>query len=185
MEAPRGSPLAHRYVIIEPALDLLPALRGISDVKERREVTSQVHSHRVKNWKAMPEFTSTAASHLVADIHSKFRVRFSDILSEALTDGNESRRWVNSFLLYCEMLHHHHSIEDKWWFPRLRSEHPHIHEELRILESDHIKLSELEEQICKLADLDALSEFVLLLEDHLNREEILTVPLLLDGSSDM
>ncbi|RHY34214.1 hypothetical protein DYB32_001882 [Aphanomyces invadans] len=116
--------------------------------------------------------------HLVEDIHVSFRRGF-----EILVKKGEARREVNvsSFRHLDNNLHHHHSIEDQMWFPRLKQLHPECQSEVEVLERDHRKLIELESQVTS-GDYAALVEFVDHLMDHLNREEMLSVPWLLDGT---
>jgi hypothetical protein len=55
-------------------------------------------------------------------------------------------------------------------------------DEIDILERDHQALVDLEDKIINENDYSALLEFVSALNDHLNREEMLTVPFLMDGT---
>ena len=50
-----------------------------------------------------------------------------------------------------------------------------------VLEADHATLVKLEAAVL-LGQYAALAEFVTLLHDHLNREELLSVPFLMDGT---
>ena len=163
---------------------LLPALASIDNINDRRHVTSLVHEHKLVQWEKDPSFFTSEANHLVRDIHGMFRRVFRSVAVECDTCPADGEKWIQSFQTYNEMLHHHHSIEDKWWFPRLCAAHPSIKHHLAVLELDHKDLVALERRILA-ADKLALREFVGFLEDHLNREEILTVPLLIDGSGGM
>jgi hemerythrin superfamily protein len=173
--------------------DLFRALAAVGDPAARRATTARVYAERLAGWEQLPAFATTEASHLVKDIHLMFRRGFQQVLlaseKESSTDSDgmlsNKGKWVGSFVSYNDMLHHHHSIEDQWWFPRMCAIHPEIADEVRVLESDHKKLVTLEDRITNHSDRDALKEFITLLEDHLNREEMLTVPFLLDGSSGM
>jgi Holliday junction resolvase-like predicted endonuclease len=57
--------------------------------------------------------------------------------------------------------------------------------EIDILERDHKALVDLENKIIHENDYSALLEFVSALNDHLNREEMLTIPFLMDGTGGM
>lgn len=160
---------------------LLAALAAVDDVTDRRYITAQVHAHKIAQWGKDPSFFASEASHLVRDIHGMFRRVFNAVAEECEAGPEDENKWMQSFESYNEMLHHHHSIEDKWWFPRLSTTHPAIKYHLAALELDHKELVALAQGI-RAGDRAALREFVVFLEDHLNREEILTVPFLMDGS---
>lgn len=88
---------------------------------------------------------------------------------------------VASFESWNRNLHGHHGNEDASWFPSLRKKHPIVAPAIDILEKDHETLVSMEKRIEK-GDMSSLTEFVALLNDHLNREEMITVPFLLDGT---
>ncbi|ETW08945.1 hypothetical protein H310_01427 [Aphanomyces invadans] len=160
-----------------PALERLAELRRIEDVQVRRQTTKDVHAILMREWKQDRRWGGMGR-HLVEDIHVSFRRGF-----EILVKKGEARREVNvsSFRHLDNNLHHHHSIEDQMWFPRLKQLHPECQSEVEVLERDHRKLIELESQVTS-GDYAALVEFVDHLMDHLNREEMLSVPWLLDGT---
>ncbi len=111
---------------------------------------------------------------VVACIKIRFRTAFESLANSFSVDVRGFER-VNS------NLHGHHGHEDAHWFPKLRRVHPELRGEINLLEENHNELVALEPRITR-GDLSALKEFVALLLDHLNREELLTVPFLLDGT---
>ena len=161
-----------------PILELLPKLRTIHDIAFRREITFQLHARKLTEWKKDRRYHSTVARHLVEDVHkSMFREKFKNVLN--LSSVNSVR--VNDFKQINENLHHHHSNEDRAWFPQLRRRHPELNLEINELEQDHKFLVSLESRIIQ-GDYTALKEFVDRLDDHLNREELLSIPFLCDGT---
>ena len=126
----------------------------------------------MEKWKAHQNWPTNFARHLVEDVHSTFRRGFEGLKQKK--NEKDFQRWNSS-------LHHHHTIEDNYFFPEVRKScSAEIGAEIDILESDHRRLVELEKEIAK-GDLDLIDDFVDALMDHLNREEILTIPLLLSG----
>ncbi|KAG9405665.1 hypothetical protein AC1031_003573 [Aphanomyces cochlioides] len=166
-----------RQLASTPALQRLPELRVIEDVQARRELTAQVHEILLAEWKQDRRWRG-GAHHLIDDVHSWFRQGFATLAEQA-----KSRQSVDvaAFQQWNRMLHHHHGYEDRMWFPHLEHLHPESHDEIEILEKDHRKLVELETRIAG-GDYEALIEFVEHLMDHLNREEMLSVPWLLEGT---
>ncbi|EQC35114.1 hypothetical protein SDRG_07347 [Saprolegnia diclina VS20] len=164
-------------LIAMPVLERYEAFRAIENVAERRAVTAQVHKEIVVTWKQHPRWGGMAA-HLVQDIHPYYRSGF-----ERLMRACEAKREVDKtkFRHLNNSLHHHHSIEDHAWFPRLKEGHEEFIPEIRQLEADHRNLVVLEKRVMT-GDFAALAEFYHGLIDHLNREEMITVPWLLDGT---
>ncbi|RLO05190.1 hypothetical protein DYB28_009312 [Aphanomyces astaci] len=103
-----------------------------------------------------------------------------------LVKKGDMRREVNvsSFHQLGNSLHHHHNIEDHSWFSRLKQLHPESRSEVDILNRDHRKLIELESRVAS-GDYHALVEFVEHLMDQFNREEMLSVPWLLEGTGEL
>jgi hypothetical protein len=75
----------------------------------------------------------------------------------------------------------HHTGEDKSWFPRIARRNPELKKAFDYLSKDHQHLHPLEVRVVQKKDEAALREFVSFLDDHLNREEMLIVPLALAG----
>lgn len=165
-----------RLALLEgPAL--FQALRGISDVKERRAITAEVHRLKMNAYRKQAIFHQSSAAHLVDDVHMMFREDFDYVVSISTPFVVD----VESFKSVNEDLHHHHGYEDAKWFPRLRRAHPDMKLEFDLLEAEHAALVSLESCI-KNGSYEALVEFVAALNDHLNREEMMTVPYLMNGS---
>ncbi|CAK4640667.1 hypothetical protein LEN26_012521 [Aphanomyces euteiches] len=160
-----------------PPLQRLAELRSIDDIPARRALTAQARDLLLLEWKRDPRWRGSAR-HLIEDVHSWFRQGFEDLTKQAIA---QRRVDMDSFQRLDKMLHHHHSLEDRMWFPRLQRLHPDSREEIDILERDHKKLVELEGNVSS-GDCASLVEFCDHLIDHLNREEMLSVPWLLDGT---
>ena len=158
------------------ATDLFLELRSISDVQERRQTTQQVYDIKMRNYRSKKLYRGTMAHHLVDEVHPIFRTGFKKVLSAC--KGGEVN--VKAFEQMNRSLHHHHEAEDQSWFPGLRREHPQICLELDVLEKDHASLVVMENEI-KRGNYLSLVEFVDALNDHLNREELLLVPILLSN----
>lgn len=175
---------AKRQMILEDicnleSVSLFAALRNAADdLNTRRELTQQVYTWKLTQWKSDSRYAQSMARHLVEDIHCGFRGAFVEVLNQSSKDQIN----LKQFLRVNSSLHHHHSIEDKWWFPRMMQQFPEIADEIRILEADHQHLVSLEHAIAS-GDYAALQEFIAALNDHLNREEMLTVPLLMEGDA--
>eukprot|EP00600_Ochromonadales_sp_CCMP1393_P004972 CAMPEP_0174972376 /NCGR_PEP_ID=MMETSP0004_2-20121128/10591_1 /TAXON_ID=420556 /ORGANISM="Ochromonas sp., Strain CCMP1393" /LENGTH=125 /DNA_ID=CAMNT_0016222585 /DNA_START=414 /DNA_END=789 /DNA_ORIENTATION=- len=118
------------------------------------------------------------AHHLVEDIHNIwFRIPFGRILQLSSLESVK----VKDFEEINSNLHGHHRLEDRYMFPSMREQHPELVEEINILERDHEALVALEGKVYA-GDYEAMAEYVSALNDHLNREEIIAVPLILDGT---
>ena len=88
---------------------------------------------------------------------------------------------VSQFQAYVRNLEHHHQAEDQLWFPNVSRETPELRPYVDYLSMDHQHWHPLEVRVVKHGDADAIREFESFLSDHLNREELLTVPLLMSG----
>lgn len=149
-------------------------LRSIEDVQERRAITFQVHELKMNFYRSKAAYSGSLAQHLVDDVHPMFRRAFAKLLN----NSKEGDVKLSQFDQANADLHHHHGAEDEIFFPQWKEKHPHISDELKVLENDHAALVVMESEI-KLGSYSALQEFVEALNDHLNREEMLLVPLLL------
>ncbi|KAI8910348.1 hypothetical protein EDD86DRAFT_265955 [Gorgonomyces haynaldii] len=158
-------------------LQRLSAFRAITDKQERRTAVQECYQVLLKKWSKEPNWNGMPR-HLIEDVHGMFRNGFSRMLKDA---EKRSKVNVNAFKTLNQSLHHHHGNEDHMWFPRLKMLHREFVPELEILEEDHRELVRLEKQIEK-GDLEALRQFCDHLFDHLIREEMITVPFLLDGT---
>ncbi|KAI8612021.1 hypothetical protein BC830DRAFT_1138722 [Chytriomyces sp. MP71] len=159
-----------------PILNRLAALRNIEDRTKRIATTAAIHAVLRAQWFLDPRFHTSIASHLVDEVHPLFRHAFA-----ALAPAEVARVDLRAFALANQSLHQHHGLEDRLWFPRLKKLHPEMRAEIEILEADHGALVALEARIRR-GDVKALREFVENLMDHLNREEMISVPFLMDGT---
>jgi iron-sulfur cluster repair protein YtfE (RIC family) len=146
--------------------EIQPFLRNAND----EAVTRAVHACFKEKWKSKSGFTCSMARHLIEDVHQPFRDSFARLLENDHVD-------VPSFNRLNSSLHHHHSLEDSWFFPKMVRQHPSLKDEIAILENDHKVLVTLEEEVND-GNFESLKKFVSLLLDHLNREELLIVPYL-------
>ncbi|KAI9339054.1 hypothetical protein BDR26DRAFT_397511 [Obelidium mucronatum] len=162
-----------------PSKSDLPTSDPFQMFPSGERTTAAVYAFLKESWKKDPRWGGMA-SHLVEDVHPMFREGFGALKRQVLS--SKARKVdVGWFKQLNNGLHHHHSLEDKMWFPQLCRLHKEVSSEVRILEADHRRLVELEGQICS-GDWEALVEFCDGLFDHLNREEMITVPFLLDGT---
>ncbi|KAJ3274059.1 hypothetical protein HDV01_003552 [Terramyces sp. JEL0728] len=162
-----------QYLARLPCLQRLAEFRTIEDVVQRRGATAQVHEILLKDWKKDTRWFGMG-HHLVEEVHFMFRQMFTSLMQSDKVN-------VPKFKECNRMLHHHHSLEDSFWFPNLRKLHPEYIAEIDILEKDHKELVSLEKKIVN-GDHEALLEFCNGLLDHLNREEMISVPYLIDGT---
>lgn len=176
---PSPSARASALAVLDGA-PLFAAIRAIGDLDTRRNVTARVYEAKLRAWRASPLFLGMS-KHLVDDVHPMFRRGFSGVLASSRKSGTVA---TAAFARVNDGLHHHHSLEDSMWFPRLRRAHPELGEEIDALEQDHAELVRLQSRVAA-GELVALEAFVASLEDHLNREELLTLPALMDGSGGM
>ena len=154
---------------------LLRFLRLIENDKERREVTRNIHRLKMNVWRKHKKFNNSLAGFLVDGIHQPFRKDFHDVIkrSPAPTINVGLFTHVNS------SLHHHHYFESSSIFPDLRRSDKRVAKELDILERDYAGLVALERKVVTGDDRSALLEFIAFLDDHLNRNEMLIIPLLM------
>jgi hypothetical protein len=181
-EAMEGKFVAPLYGVnemasLEPA-KLLDLLRMIVDISDRRSMTHQIHSLKLSDWKLNKSFDNTMAGFLVSGIHQPFRDSFDDVIRQSPTQTVN----VKMFTSVNNSVHDHHNFEVASVFPILRQRDRKISRELDILEKDNTALVALERKIIAENDRAALIEFVAAFKDHLNREEMLIVPLLMDQS---
>lgn len=131
----------------------------------------------MKEFRKSPMFRNCEACSLVDNFHAYFLEGYSKILANSAPVKVQ----VGEFRSVTRHLHQHHGIEDQYLFPQLRESHPELVNEIDILESDHAAFITMESRI-EGGDYEALVIFVRDFFDHLNREELLTVPSLLDGT---
>ncbi|KAJ3028099.1 UNVERIFIED_CONTAM: hypothetical protein HDU68_002484 [Siphonaria sp. JEL0065] len=167
-----------------PCLELLSYFRTIADIEQRRSVTAAVYARLKATWQK-DERWDGMARHLVEDVHPMFREGFAQLRAACSVPEQVpeplSPNVVRMFQQINIGLHHHHTLEDRMWFPRFIRLHREMENEVHILEQDHRGLVALEARILE-RDSAALVEFYESLVDHLNREEMITVPFLMEGS---
>lgn len=158
------------------SLKLLRFLRLIENDQERREVTHNVHQVMMNDWRKHKKFNNSLAGFLVDGIHQPFREDFHDVIkrSPAPTINVGLFTHLNSSLL------HHHYFENSSIFPDLRRSDKRVAKELDILEKDYAGLAALKRKVVTGHDRSALLEFIACLNDHLNRNEMLIIPLLME-----
>ncbi len=161
-----------------------------SDVRSARSATSEKYAIALQEWKRSPSFNGMSR-HFVEDVHGTFRRNFSQVKKAAsvarsaeTVDAAKSQHIFHKFSGFVAQLEHHHRLEDEYFFPTMRKQSPEKAADFDVLERDHAQLHPLEELVADtkalLTDrLGAVVDFVEFLEDHLNREEMLVVPLML------
>ena len=157
-------------------LKLLGFLRLIEDDEERREMTRQVHQAKLNDWRKHTRFNNSLAGFLVDGIHQPFREDFHDVIERSPAPTIN----VCLFTQVNNSLHHHYCFEESSIFPNLRRSDVKVAKELDILEKDYAGLVALERKIVTGDDRSALIEFVASLNDLLNRNEMLIIPLLME-----
>ncbi|KAI8620384.1 hypothetical protein BC830DRAFT_1077860 [Chytriomyces sp. MP71] len=160
-----------------PIITCLAALRGIANRSDRLSVTQATHARLASQWRRNPNFVRSNAAQLVDGVHAHFRHCFS-ALSKENGNGDDT---IRRFVAFSNELNLHHAIEDGVWFPRLARFHTELQLELLLLEDDHRAFVALESRIEE-GDTLALREFIENLNDHMDREEMITVPFLMDGT---
>ena len=171
MDALMNVPSAKELAAL-PLRETLQKIRKVPDASRRRAVTRDTHALLLGQWRQHQNWGGFGmARHLVEDVHLPFRRGF-----ERVRETRDPR----SFASLNSSLHHHHTLEDRAFFPQMRQQHPDWANEFDILEDDHRDLVRLEKSIDK-GEVDSIPEFVDMLLDHLNREEMITIPLLLES----
>jgi hypothetical protein len=144
---------------------------------------------REKEWRAHPNFSGPASTLLI--IHHQFRVASERLLLflEREGDALPNLGFVGrAFAPLATTLHHHHHAEEQMLFPMIakRTGTPPSR-----LESDHQELTRSIEAVEKaLVGSDneiamaAARAFDVILREHLDREEELVVPVLLEMKPD-
>lgn len=147
---------------------------------DERQMVQSVHGEQVSSWRAHRRYSSTLTRHFLEDVHAYFRAAFQQVLSQA--EKNNKTVNVPLFRRAVDNLTGHHRMEDMHVFPMFASHYPEMSSHFSFLEEDHTYLHPLEERVFKNGDFDALKEFVEFLIDHLNREEMVLVPMMLEGN---
>lgn len=128
---------------------------------------------------------ATLAGFLLA--HAGMRKEFARLAGAARVTADSRRAALieDQIVLVTETLHHHHTVEDEEMWPKLRARAPHAVVELDKLEAEHEDVDPLIERAADttltLAEReDALQQLHDLLNAHLDREESVAVPLILE-----
>ena len=175
--------LAADCAALPPAPAALEQLHGAQLVAALRAepdptATARVHALQLAAWRRDPRFGGMAR-HLLDDVHPIFRRAFASVLAESERSGAVDGR---GFASANSHLAQHHATEDAMWFPALRALHgAEMAAQVDLLESDHADLVALEARV-KRGEMEALRSFCDALRLHLDREELLTVPLLMQGT---
>jgi hypothetical protein len=159
------------------ALSFFSFLRMIDDIPEKRHITNKVYQLKVAKWKSSKKFSKSLAAFLYHGIHQPLRESFQEVLLlSPISTVN-----VALFNRANNSVHHHHNFVDASVFPRLRQINDTVSIELDILAKDLAGLVALQRRIITRHDHRTLVEYIEALNDHLNRKEMLIVPLLIEG----
>jgi hypothetical protein len=153
--------------------------------EQRVSIAAQHKALLHGEWEQHPRWRRGVGRHLVEDVHSYFRSGFLELVRDCdrqREKGVEKVKVdVKGFSDVLRHLEHHHRAEDRMFFPQLQARDADLKPLFDYLSLDHRHLHPLEEKVLKHGDEDALREFVSFLMDHLNREEMIIVPLDLAG----
>ena len=160
-------------------LNALKTIRLLEDPLKRIKYITEYHNYQSNIWIKDPRYKFTIASYLV-DIHLTLRATVDDVVKSS----KHNHVKIEHFKSVNLGLREHHNIEDNIWFPKLIKLHPDFKIEIENLEKDHNYLISLEEKILN-NDYDALVKFNTVLNDHINREELIAIPFLMEGTGGM
>lgn len=180
--------------------------------RENRDSVLEEHPKISRSeWRDHPAWYSSMGSHFL-DIHGSFRhglarmVKFAAGDEVSNGDADAVQRLHKQFDSFCSSLHHHHTLEEHMVFdPLLRKEH--LQSEMHLLWDDHDAVVKLTEdgkaslatavEVCRTAKepkdtetrkaaaaeaVKAVTAFAEHLTKHLQDEEDVLVPMMLDGS---
>ena len=168
----------------------------LPETVSKRAATKVEYTAALARWRKHPLYNGTMARHLVEDVHAWFRSSFSELAVSVQTQGAGDLKMIDAawfethiLLSYKRALRNlegHHNTEDRMLFPLMRRQYPETVEGCDELERDHQLLHPLESiAFNPKYDIEmranAVIEFYNFLDDHLMREEILVVPLILAG----
>eukprot|EP00759_Apiculatamorpha_spiralis_P052498 PhF_6_TR5740/c0_g1_i1/m.8463 len=150
-----------------------------------REATKLLYTEALASWRKHPKYRSTLAHHFVEEVHPMFRRPLQQLVEKMPTGEGSGPMDVKGFQRVWNGLHHHHTAEDDMFFPRIKRGFPDSIPKFDFLEEDHKYLHPLVDRVInsKGEDKEAFVEFVSFLSDHLNREEMLIVPMMLGEES--
>ena len=140
-----------------------------------RQQSQALYEAALLQWKRHPSYRSSwMTHHLVEEVHMHFRVMFRRVLARSAVKGSLD---IAAFQDAWRSLHGHHTTEDEWLFPKMVRDMPDLKAQFDFLEEDHKYLHPLRERIVRDKDGAALEKLVAFLDDHLNREEMIVVPI--------
>jgi hypothetical protein len=154
----------------------------------QRDATARVHRNALARWRADPRWAVAGqASHLVDTVHQHYRAGLETLLCQATSPSanhNQSaplRVNLDAFRDLMKQLHEHHESEDLHIFPLVIAHYPEVKFVFDWLEEDHKHLAPLERNVLEAGDAASLREFSDFVIDHLNREELVMVPITLEA----
>lgn len=191
---PRDVPPADAYA------ELMARRKRCLDPDARRRVMPD--EGKRSEWRDHPMWFSSMASHFL-DIHGHFRYEMDRLMEAAAPDTAAStgtldalNRVRRSFRAFCGGLHHHHTLEERVVFDPLKTKKPELTDQMDMLWGDHDEVVALQDKARHLIDeavddasaatgakaTEAVRTFVAYLRRHLDQEEDVLVPMMLDGS---
>jgi hypothetical protein len=153
---------------------------------EVRDATRRLHERELARWRRHPLYRGSDGARLVDSIHGWIRRRFDlillDLAKQEVTAPQVSPRVrPEQYRLLSAFLHHHHKVEDRKVFPAFLKKQPDMQRALAWLDSDHAHLQPFDHSVRKDGSAQAFREYYDFVDVHLNREELLIVPLVLNG----
>lgn len=138
-----------------------------------------VHSVVSKAWRTHPTYASSGAERFIKTVHGSLRSRVRDITEAA---GKKTRVDLREFNKLVTLLQKHHLTEDGVWFPLLFTKATWTKRHFEYLEMDHKHLNTLEAKVTQEGGTVAsFKEFATFVDYHFTREEMVVVPLYLNG----
>lgn len=159
-----------------PLTEMIPSKWAVSSAADRLAMLSFYTAQRTL-WRQDPRYKNNLAEHFIEDIHDGFRNYCNSLVRSYQATKQVPQKEFANLIRHLEG---HHGFEDASFFPRAVSRNPETQAAFAYLEKDHRHLHPLELAVKK-GSGEALLEFTSFLVDHLNREELLTVPYMLSG----
>ena len=167
---------ATKAALWDPLRNMDPTKWAVSTRGERGEMLEHYNARRAA-WRADPRYRNSLAQHLIEDIHDGFRNYCNSLVQSYMVSKKVP---MSGFETLLRSLEGHHRYEDASFFPNHARRFPETRPAYAFLAKDHKHLHPLEMEV-RQGSGEALLEFTSFLVDHLNREELLTVPYMLDG----
>jgi 8-oxo-dGTP pyrophosphatase MutT (NUDIX family) len=156
--------LGAEWVPTSDALDALAVHPAIA-----RSVARVLHRVRRPSWQRHPNIGGPAS--MLLSIHDQFRRHTQHLLE---IDRREAV--ARAFAPLAQVLHHHHHAEEAKLFPFVTRR---VGPSAARLTSDHEELTRAIEEVEEGYAPEAVARFATVLGDHLDREELIVVPVLL------